>query len=303
MRYFNHIYIFCLSTVMILSCNSESSSQSMNSENNFINENALIINHEDQQREYLIYVPNSYNSNQATPLVLSFHGGSGTAYGHMQYYTDMRSVADTAGFLIVYPQGSLDSEGYSHWNSMLYTEGSKSTVDDIGFIQSLLNDIEDNYNIDTNRIYASGFSNGADFSFSLSCYLNSKFAAIASVSGLMAEESATYCNPISPTGIMIVHGTSDTERPYSGINSWYLSIDSAINYWVDYNNLDSTINLNYIDDNNYQIENYNYLNSNNKPMLKLLKIINGGHYWFDLEYQNQNLDQTIWNFFTQHSKN
>ena len=38
-------------------------------------------------------------------------------------------------------------------------------------------------------------------------------------------------------------------------------------------------------------------------MIKLLKIINGGHYWFDLEYQNQNLDQTIWNFFTQHSKN
>jgi len=302
MRYLNHMYIYCLSIIMILSCNSESSTQSINSENNFINDNALIINHNDQEREYLIYIPSSYDSTQATPLVLSFHGGSGTAYGYMQY-TDMRSVADTAGFLIAYPQGSLDSEGFSHWNSMLYTEGSKSVVDDVGFIQSLLNDIEDNYNIDTNRIYASGFSNGADFSFSLGCYLNSKFAAIVSVSGLMAQESETYCNPISSTGIMIVHGTSDTERPYLGINSWYLSIDSAINYWVDYNNLDSTINLNYVDDNNYQIENYNYLNSNNKVMIKLLKIINGGHYWFDLEYQNQNLDQTIWNFFTQHYKN
>ena len=302
MRYLNHMYIYCLSIIMILSCNSESSTQSINSENNFINDNALIINHNDQEREYLIYIPSSYDSTQATPLVLSFHGGSGTAYGYMQY-TDMRSVADTAGFLIAYPQGSLDSEGFSHWNSMLYTEGSKSVVDDVGFIQSLLNDIEDNYNIDTNRIYASGFSNGADFSFSLGCYLNSKFAAIASVAGLMAQESETYCNPTSSTGIMIVHGTSDTERPYSGINSWYLSIESAINYWVDYNNLDSTINLNYVDDNNYQIENYNYLNSNNKVMIKLLKIINGGHYWFDLEYQNQNLDQTIWNFFTQHYKN
>ena len=302
MLYFNRIYIICLSIIMILSCNSESNTQIIKSKSNFINENAMFINHDDQQREYLIYVPNSYDSTLPTPLILSFHGGSGDAFEYMQY-TDMRSVADTAGFLIVYPQGSLDSEGFSHWNSMLYTEDSKSTVDDIGFIQSLLNDIEGNYNIDTNRIYASGFSNGADFSFSLGCYLNSKFAAIASVSGLMAQESETYCNPISSTGIMIVHGTSDTERPYSGINSWYLSIDSAINYWVNYNNLDSTINLNYVDDNNYQIENYNYLNSNNKVMIKLLKIINGGHYWFDLEYQNQNLDQTIWIFFTQHSKN
>ena len=85
MRNFNNMYIYCLSIIMILSCNSESSTQSINSENNFINDNALFINHNDQEREYLIYIPSSYDSTQATPLVLSFHGGSGTAFGYMQY--------------------------------------------------------------------------------------------------------------------------------------------------------------------------------------------------------------------------
>ena len=79
----------------------------------------------------------------------------------------MRSIADTANFILVYPQGSLLDGGTTHWNSMPPSDDNKSSADDFGFIDTLIDEISSNYNIDSTRIYASGFSNGGDFSDSL----------------------------------------------------------------------------------------------------------------------------------------
>ena len=300
MHYSNNMVFILICIMLLISCNKEQNVQGWNENKNYSNENALTINYEGQFREYLIYVPDSYDNTSSIPLVMSFHGGSDTAEGHMQM-TDMQSISDTAGFLIVYPQGSLNN-GVSHWNSMYYTEENKSNVNDIGFIEELIDTLYNNYNIDSTRLYAVGFSNGADFAFSLACYLNNTFAAIASVAGLMPEESEIHCNSSDTTGILIIHGTNDSARPYNGIDGWYLSVDNALNYWINYNNLDSNLSSNYINnDHSYQIEFYDYLDENDKIIVKLLKIINGGHYWFDIQHENNNLDQIIWKFLSKHS--
>ena len=72
--------------------------------------------HDGIEREYLVYVPNEYDASISIPLVLNFHGFGGTAYDHYKYTSDMTSLADTANFLLVYPQGAAGSDGYSHWN-------------------------------------------------------------------------------------------------------------------------------------------------------------------------------------------
>ena len=79
---------------------------------------------------------------------MNFHGGGGTATGQM-YLADMRPIADTANFILVYPQGlQLDNGGSTHWNSMLLSDSNKSTVDDFGFIDALINELSLTYNID-----------------------------------------------------------------------------------------------------------------------------------------------------------
>ena len=91
-------------------------------------------------REYLLYIPESYNSAIATPIIFNFHGNGGTARGHLQL-SDMREIADQEKVILIYPQGSqLDGEG-SHWNPLLSSENNKSNADDFGFIEMILDEL------------------------------------------------------------------------------------------------------------------------------------------------------------------
>ena len=79
---------------------------------------------------------------------------------------------------------------------------------------------------------------------------------------------------------MIIHGTSDQERPYLGIDDFLLSVDEEIEFWTDYNNTDSVPQVtNFID--NYSIEYFQYSNGTDGSMVELYKVNNGGHIWFN----------------------
>ena len=105
------------------------------------NEDALTILHNGITREYVLYVPEIYSDNVSVPLLINFHGGGGTATGQM-YVADMRPIADTANFILVYPQGlQLGDGGSTHWNSMSISDSNKSSVDDFGFIDMLIDDL------------------------------------------------------------------------------------------------------------------------------------------------------------------
>ena len=265
------------------------------------NENAISINHDGLRREYVLYVPDSYDEDNPVPLVFNLHGGSGTATGQ-SYVSEMDQVADSAGFIIVYPQGSFVN-GYSYWNSMIATEGSKGTADDVGFISILIDEISSNYNIDLSKVYACGYSNGGDMAISLACYLSDKISAVAPVSGLMSLESDSLCEPNQTTGVFIINGTADNERPYNGINDYYLSVDNTLEYWSNYHSVDSVVLENFVDGNNNVVEFYTFLNQNELSFLKHYKIIDGNHVWFDLNVNGKNLDQLIWRFFKNHDNN
>ena len=293
-------YIFLV--LFFVSCSLEFSDEKESwDKGNVSNENAISINHDGLSREYVLYVPDSYDEDNPVPLVLNLHGGSGTATGQ-SYVSEMDQVADSAGFIIVYPQGSFVN-GYSYWNSMIATEGSKGTADDVGFISILIDEISSNYNIDLNKVYACGFSNGGDMAISLACYLSDKISAVAPVSGLMSFESDSLCRPNQTTGVFVINGTADNERPYNGINDYYLSVDNTIEYWSNYHSVDSVVLENFVDGNNNVIEFYTFLNQNGLSLLKHYKIIDGDHVWFDLNVNGENLDQLIWRFFKNHDNN
>ena len=289
---------YLLLTFFLTSCSLELSDEKDNWDKGPIsNVNAITIEHDGLDREYVLHVPNSYNGNSPFPLVFNFHGGSGTATGQ-RYLSEMDQVADTAGFIVAYPQGSLLFEGSSYWNSMIGTDGSKGTADDIGFISLLIDNISSNYNIDIEKVYACGFSNGGDLSISLACYLSSKISAAAPVSGLMSLESDSLCQPQENTGVLLINGTADNSRPYNGINDYYLSVDSTLHYWSNHHQSDSINIENFVDGNNNNIDHYEYFGLNDNSYLEHYKIINGGHDWFNLSVNGKNIDQVIWQFFS-----
>ena len=148
------------------------------------------ITHGGLQRDYILYVPTSYSAATSAPLVFNFHGYTSNANEQM-WYGDFRPIADTAGFIIVHPNGTLDNSGTSHWN----VGWGGSTVDDIGFTESLIDNLSATYNIDNNRIYSTGMSNGGFMSYQLACELSDRIAAIASVTGSMSTNWFNSCSP------------------------------------------------------------------------------------------------------------
>ena len=116
-----------------------------------LNENAQILFHDGETREYILYVPNSYDGTSDVPLLLNFHGFGGYASEFMTY-ADMRSLAESEQFILVYPQGT-DLDGYPHWNAALASPDNKSDADDFGFVEALINELSSNYSIDLERVY------------------------------------------------------------------------------------------------------------------------------------------------------
>ncbi len=171
------------------------------------------IQYDGLTREYSIYVPASYDGTTSFPLLFNFHGGGGTIASQIGI-ADMSPIADTANFIVVYPQARPDP---SDGNSFNWISKVPGTFDDVPFISSLIDTIASNYQIDQNRVYACGYSLGGDMSFELACKLNSRIAAIAPVARTMQANPNSFCSPIHPTGVLTILGTDDTTSPYDGI--------------------------------------------------------------------------------------
>ena len=93
-----------------------------------------------------------------------------------------------------------------HWNSG--SGFSKSETDDLGFVETLLDQLGETRNIDTDRVYAIGMSNGGMMSYLLACRLSQRIAAIASVTGSMTVDSEN-CIANRPVPVMQIHGVED----------------------------------------------------------------------------------------------
>jgi len=142
------------------------------------------LNKNGLERDYLIYIPESAQGQTAVPLLLNFHGFTGTANSQLNY-ADFRPIADDAGFILVSPQGTRLEGEDTHWNVGGWT--LSSTTDDVAFVHMLLDQLIANHHIDTSRIYATGHSNGGYMSFLLACQMSERITAVASMAGWLHD--------------------------------------------------------------------------------------------------------------------
>jgi polyhydroxybutyrate depolymerase len=191
-------------------------------------------------RTYRVYVPHRTSLQAALPVVIALHGDQGSART-IERVSGFSEKADEAGFLAVYPNGT----SWGHLPLRSWNAGTccgyamNARVDDVAFVEALLDDLTHRYPVDPRRVYVAGMSNGGMLAYRLACEVSDRIAAIAAVAGAM---TFTPCTPIQPVAVLIVHGTEDAYVPYRGGRSALTgderidpSIEEATSFWARHN--------------------------------------------------------------------
>ena len=279
----------------------------------------LIFQSNGKDRQYYLHRPPSLSSN--SPLVFVLHGLGGTASG-IREYSQMDAIANKYGFAVCYPQGTGGSKdtrytkkGDTFWN-VGYETHRHETVDDVSFIISLAKHLQKKYNLDPEKTFCSGMSNGGDMSYLLGCEASDIFRAIAPITGCMMGWIYDSCNKNDPVPVFQVHGTADKTTLYDGDENnrdkWgaYMGVETTIRFWVDRNECtESSIDtLPDVDKNDGGIViAKKHIGGKNNNEVWFYKVINGDHEWppgWPKRSGNGDLNtsEEIWQFF-QHTIN
>ena len=261
-------------------------------------------------RTYLIHLPVDYDSNAEYPLVIAMHGGFGNAV-NIENQSQLSVKADDENFIVVYPEGVKGGVlNIRTWNAgWCCGHASSTNVDDVGFIDVLLDSLIARYPIDENRIYATGMSNGGFMSYRLGCELSDRIAAIAPVAASMSLAS---CEPNRSVPVLDFHSYIDSNVPIEGgigtgpSNHYNSPVDSVLNVW-------STINdcqiINDTITNNEEYTHIRWTNCSCNYQIEQYITQDGGHSWpggqatplGDPASEFVNANDIIWDFFQKHS--
>jgi len=246
-------------------------------------------------RTYEYYIPSSYTGSEEVPLLFSFHGLGSNGIDQIDL-TKFDVLAEQEGFIAVFPDATvLDPGDYPScaeglpdlpgnnimWNmcapgSLQYCAG----IDDVGFTSDMVDWFEANYNIDEGRIYATGMSNGAMFSYLLAVNLTGTFAGIAPVCSPLTLN--IFQEDLYPLTVIVTMGTADPIVAYDGMPGVTYSVNQTIAMWTEADNtttgpvetvwgptgLDSTV-----------VHRYVYSGGTDGTEVILFKVDGGGHTW------------------------
>ena len=183
-----------------------------------------------------LLLPESYSQEIATPLLIDLHGYTGTG-ASQSAYTFLQDAAFERGIAYIAPTGSEDSFGSTYWNATTACcDFNNSDVDDVDYIDSLIEKASAAANIDPSRIYLFGHSNGHFMSYAYLCSGSKKIAAVAGLAGAMEPDA--YSCTAEPANILHIHGEKDGTILYNGgalFGNPYTSAESTVDQWGQIN--------------------------------------------------------------------
>lgn len=254
-------------------------------------------------RKYLKYVPPLYDGTEPVPVVFAFHG-LGDTMGNF-YNVGFSTIADTANFIYIVPEALVDAfTNSTAWNSgagvILYPN---SDIDDIGMVNALLDTLIANYNIDQERVYATGFSMGGFFTNRIGCELTDRFEAIASVAGTIGN--GITCSPSEKLRVCHFHGTADANVGYGvdgggvGDNGFGNNVNDWFQFWQGNNECvgaDAIGALPDVANDGYTVQYRWHSPCGDGSEVVHYKVIGADHVWL---FPNNDIYYTeeIWRFF------
>lgn len=172
------------------------------------------------QRTYMTHLPSGYDQSKRYPVLLAFHGGqqagrTDVGWQALAIQGRLSEKSDKEGFVVVYPEGQEFATGRS-WNAGDCCPPSASKdVDDVAFVDAMLDKLFRDHRIDTTRVYATGSSNGGMLCYRLACELSHRIAAIAPNA---CSHMIQPCNPVNNVPIISFHSRIDPIVRYKGGN-------------------------------------------------------------------------------------
>ena len=238
-----------------------------------------IIEGINRQRSVIIQTPPNINLSKDYPIVFALHGGGGK---NIQWVDELKYFTDAGEFIGIYPQGYLNS-----WN--LGTEASKA--DDVAFINLIIKELKNYNNLNMNKIYAIGTSNGSAMVNKLAIH-TSHFKAISPVVSQLME-SMPILDITKPVSIFQINGAKDSTIPINGGFAFghnFLNAYKSAELWASNFECNLSPEVKSINGN---IQ-YLFTGCNDNKEVKYLRIENGGH---NLRPAYPNMFSDIWNFF------
>lgn len=167
-----------------------------------------------RERYFVEYVPKSLKPGAPLLFVLHPSGGDGASMREYSGY-EFDQLADAHGFVVVYPDGYENTWNDCRGGSPFSSKALK--IDDVGFIETLLAHEVTTHAIDKKRVFAAGWSNGAQLAYRLALEHPEDFAGVAAVSASVPVKQNLDCGQTDkPIPVMIVNGTADPINPYRG---------------------------------------------------------------------------------------
>lgn len=247
------------------------------------------------ERTYLVHIPKNLPAD--APLMVVLHG-YGNKAGFIKFYSRMNAVANQNGFGVVYPQGSKDKYGKTHWDADL----SISQTDDVGFITSLASHLKQKHALDPRKLFVFGVSNGGFMAYKLAETVPEQVTAIGSVVGTMSGKTwRTRDSSAAPVPVIQFSGMMDHIVPMDGSmsknNGWGGAphIESIVSYWAHKNGATQT-DTTLLRSTTTKIS---YLNQKNQRITEFYKIENMGHSFPRKRKHGLDTSQLIWDFFDQ----
>jgi polyhydroxybutyrate depolymerase len=251
------------------------------------------IYNQGEYRTFIVHEPTGYSPSSQYPLVLNLHG-LGSSATFQQNYTQFDAVADSLGFIVVYPNGISNS-----WSTI----GNS----DVDFLSSLVDSIHAEYSTN-NCLFVTGFSQGGFMTYKFANNTPHTVTAVAVGSGNMsfALQNGSASAPQIP--VMHFHGTEDKIVSYDG-TVLISPVDSTVQWWVNHNNCNTTPVFSNITNSNLSdgstVEKYSYGGGSNGSEVTFYKVIGGGHTWsgatpiptFGATNQDMNQSAIIGSFF------
>jgi polyhydroxybutyrate depolymerase len=277
------------------------------------------LEHQGNQRKYTLHIPPSYDGLSNVPLVIVLHGGGGDSQ-NVQGFTQMNPVSDENGFIVAYPQGFTPAlDGYS-WADGRATGATIMGIDDVGFICKMIDAIKSEFQINSNKVYVCGFSNGGFMSQKLACELDGVLAGVGTLGATIGSEVLSTCNSSQSIPMLLLLGDADPLVPYNGGTvannpSPIEGIEDLANFWKAKNQCQTTlpsVQLPDVDNSdNSTVTLFEFSDCNCNANIRLYRVNGGGYTWPGVEIPNYEItagetnedidaSKVLWEFFNQY---
>jgi polyhydroxybutyrate depolymerase len=256
------------------------------------------ITHAGRPRSFRLHIPDGYFPTNRMPLVLNFHGAGWTADEQLEY-SEYISFADQNGIVVAAPNADRALGYWAPWNR---------TVDDVGFVDKILDRVRADLCIDGDRMFATGMSSGGIMSSYLACRLARRIAAVVTVAGTIQPNN---CRPSRPVPVMAFHGSHDRVIRFEGGGTVtgipVPPIRSELRLWALRNGCADASTVARLAPDVVQRK----WRCTGDRMVKLVRIEGGGHTWPGASRQVQGLGRTTqsidatragWSFFVNHPR-